>query len=208
VQRLPVRILLDLNELKAHPLRVGLSARAGAAQPEAQDRSRDQLAHIGGRLVSASPAIVAPALTGGRKAVTAVALALGTFMQILDTSIANVSIPTIAGNLGMSSDQVMWVITSFAVANGVSVPLTGWLMQRLGVVRTFVISIALFTVASLLCGFAWSLPSLIALRVLQGAVSGPMIPGSQALLINVFGPAKRHTALTIWSLTTLMAPIA
>ena len=160
--------------------------------------------------MSASPAIVAPApaLAGSRKAVTAVALALGTFMQILDTSIANVSIPTIAGNLGVSSDQGTWVITSFAVANGVSVPLTGWLMQRLGVVRTFVISVALFTIASLLCGFAWSLPSLIAFRVLQGAVSGPMIPGSQALLITVFGPAKRDTALTIWSLTTLMAPIA
>jgi DHA2 family multidrug resistance protein len=108
----------------------------------------------------------------------------------------------------VSSDQGTWVITSFAVANGVTVPLTGWLMQRFGVVRTFVASVALFTVASLLCGLAWSLPSLIMFRVLQGAVSGPMIPGSQALLINVFGPAKRHTALTIWSLTTLMAPIA
>jgi DHA2 family multidrug resistance protein len=152
--------------------------------------------------------MVAPALAGGRKAVTAVALALGTFMQVLDTSIANVSIPTIAGNLGVSSDQGTWVITSFAVANGVSVPLTGWLMQRFGVVRTFVISVALFTIASLLCGLAWSLPSLIAFRVLQGAVSGPMIPGSQALLIEVFGPSKRNTALAIWSLTTLIAPIA
>jgi DHA2 family multidrug resistance protein len=160
--------------------------------------------------VSANPAIVVPApmLVGSRKAVTAVALALGTFMQVLDTSIANVSIPTIAGNLGVSSDQGTWVITSFAVANGVSVPLTGWLMQRFGVVRTFVISVALFTIASLLCGLAWSLPSLIAFRVLQGAVSGPMIPGSQSLLIEVFGPAKRHTALAIWSLTTLVAPIA
>jgi len=100
------------------------------------------------------------------------------------------------------------VITSFAVANGVSVPLTGWLMQRFGVVRTFVASVILFTLASLLCGLAWSLPSLIAFRVLQGAVSGPMIPGSQALLINVFGAAKRHLALVIWSLTTLTAPIA
>jgi MFS transporter, DHA2 family, multidrug resistance protein len=145
---------------------------------------------------------------GSRKALTAVALALGTFMQVLDTSIANVSIPTIAGNLGVSSDQGTWVITSFAVANGVSVPLTGWLMQRFGVVRTFVVSVALFTAASLLCGFAWSLPSLIAFRVLQGAVSGPMIPGSQALLINVFGPQKRPTALAIWSITTLVAPIA
>ena len=149
-----------------------------------------------------------PALLGGRKAITAVALALGTFMQVLDTSIANVSIPTIAGNLGVSVDQGTWVITSFAVANGVSVPLTGWLMQRFGVVRTFVMSVALFTIASLLCGLAWSLPSLIAFRVLQGAVSGPMIPGSQALLINVFGPAKRTLALTIWSITTLVAPIA
>ncbi len=160
--------------------------------------------------MSANPAIAAeaPTLSGAAKAVTAVALALGTFMQVLDTSIANVSIPTISGNLGVSSDQGTWVITSFAVANGVSVPLTGWLMQRFGVVRTFVASVVLFTIASLLCGLAWSLPSLIAFRVLQGAMSGPMIPGSQALLINLFGAAKRHTALTIWSLTTLIAPIA
>jgi DHA2 family multidrug resistance protein len=148
------------------------------------------------------------ALTGSAKAITAIALALGTFMQVLDTSIANVSIPTIAGNLGVSTDQGTWVITSFAVANGVSVPLTGWLMQRFGVVRTFVLSVLLFTVASFLCGAAWSLPSLIFFRVLQGAVSGPMIPGSQALLINTFGPAKRGTALAIWSITALVAPIA
>src|SRR5258705_10333056 len=111
--------------------------------------------------MSANSAIIAPAsaLMGSRKAVTAVALALGTFMQILDTSIANVSIPTIAGDLGVSSDQGTWVITSFAVANGVSVPLTGWLMQRLGVARTFVISIALFTVPSVLFGVAWTLLS-------------------------------------------------
>ena len=149
-----------------------------------------------------------PTLVGSTKAITALALAVGTFMQVLDTSIANVSIPTIAGNLGVSSDQGTWVITSFAVANGVSVPLTGWLMQRFGVVRTFVLSVVLFTIASFLCGAAWSLPSLIAFRVLQGAVSGPMIPGSQALLINIFGPGKRGTALAIWSMTTLVAPIA
>ena len=157
---------------------------------------------------SGAAAVAAPALYGGRKSLTALALALGTFMQVLDTSIANVSIPTIAGDLGVSSDQGTWVITSFAIANGVSVPLTGWLMQRFGVVRTFVLSVALFTLASFLCGIAWSLPSLIVFRVLQGAVSGPMIPGSQALLIEVFGPARRPVALAIWSLTTLTAPIA
>jgi DHA2 family multidrug resistance protein len=140
-------------------------------------------------------------------AVTALALALGTFMQVLDTTIANVSLPTIAGNLGSSTDQGTWVITSFAVSNGVSVPLTGWLMGRFGVVRTFIASVVAFTIASFLCGIAWNLDVLIMFRVLQGAVSGPMIPGSQALLIAIFPPTRRATALGIWSMTTLIAPI-
>ena len=146
-------------------------------------------------------------LGGSSRAVTLLALALATFMQVLDTTIANVSIPTIAGNLGVSANQGTWIITSFAVANGVSVPLTGWLMQRFGVVRTFVVSILLFTLASFLCGIAWSLPVLLLFRVLQGAVSGPMIPGSQALLLSLFPPQKKGTALAIWSMTTLVAPI-
>jgi DHA2 family multidrug resistance protein len=152
------------------------------------------------------PAMPAP-MTGMLLAITSIALALGTFMQVLDSTIANVSIPTIAGNLGVSASQGTWVITSFAVANGVSVPLTGWLMMRYGVVKTFVASVALFTIASFLCGISWSLSSLIFFRVLQGAVSGPMIPGSQALLIMIFPPAKRGAALAIWSMTTLVAPI-
>ncbi len=147
-------------------------------------------------------------LKGGQLAITSVALALGTFMQVLDSTIANVSLPTIAGNLGVSADQGTWIITSFAVSNGVAVPLTGWLMGRYGVVRTFVASVAAFTIASFLCGMAWSLPTLILFRVLQGAVSGPMVPGSQALLIAIFPPQRRATALGIWSITTLVAPIA
>jgi len=146
-------------------------------------------------------------LRGGALAVTSVALALGTFMQVLDGTIANVSLPTIAGNLGVSTDNGTWVITSFAVANGVTVPLTGWFMQRFGVVRTFTVSVVLFTLASLLCGIAWNLQSLILFRILQGAVSGPMIPGSQALLIAIFPPNKRGTALSIWAMTTLVAPV-
>ena len=138
----------------------------------------------------------------------ALALALGTFMQVLDTTIANVSLTTIAGNLGVSSDSSTWVITAFAVANGITVPLTGWLMGRFGVVRTFVVAVILFTIASLLCGIAWSLPSLIVFRIIQGAVSGPMIPGSQALLIAIFPPHKRATALGIWSMTTMVGPVA
>jgi DHA2 family multidrug resistance protein len=154
----------------------------------------------------APPAGPAP-LKGSALALTAIALALGTFMQVLDSSIANVSIPTIAGNLGVSADQGTWVITSFAVSNGISVPISGFMMARFGVVRTFVISVLLFTLASLMCGVAWSLGSLVFFRVVQGAVSGPMIPGSQALLISIFPPQKRGTALAIWSMTTLIAPI-
>jgi DHA2 family multidrug resistance protein len=146
-------------------------------------------------------------LPAGSRGITAFALALGTFMQVLDTTIANVSLPTIAGSLGVSPNQGTWVITSFAVSNGISVPLTGWLMRRYGVVRTFVWSVALFTMASFLCGVAWSFPSLIVFRVMQGAVSGPMIPGSQTLLMSIFPSAKRGTALAIWSMTTLIAPV-
>jgi DHA2 family multidrug resistance protein len=146
-------------------------------------------------------------LTGVALLVTAMALALGTFMQVLDNTVAIVSVPTIAGDLGASTDQGAWVITSFAVSNGISVPLTGWLMVRYGVVRTFVAAVALFTLASLLCGIAWNLPALIVFRVLQGAVSGPMVPGSQALLISIFPPERRGTGLAISSMTTLAAPI-
>ncbi|MGH6827494.1 MAG: DHA2 family efflux MFS transporter permease subunit [Rhizomicrobium sp.] len=164
-----------------------------------------------GRRERPAPAVITrsepPALKGAGLAVTALALALGTFMQVLDSTIANVSLPTIAGNLGVSPEQGTWVITSFAVANGIGVPLTGWLMGRYGVVRTFVFSVIAFTISSFLCGIAWSISSLIFFRLLQGGTSGPMIPGSQALLISIFPHDKRATALGIWSITTLVAPI-
>jgi MFS transporter, DHA2 family, multidrug resistance protein len=153
-----------------------------------------------------APAPEAP-LKGSALAVTAFALAMSTFMQVLDTTIANVSLPTIAGNLGASTDQGTWIITSFVVANGIGVPITGWLMNRYGVVKVFVLSVLGFTLASLLCGLAWNLESLVFFRVLQGAVSGPIIPGSQALMLSIFPHARRTTALAIWSVTTLVAPI-
>jgi len=146
-------------------------------------------------------------MTGPLLGVTAVALALGTFMQVLDSTIANVSIPAIAGDLGVSTSQGTWVITSFAVANGISLPLTAWLMRRYGVVRIFVIAVGLFTVASFLCGISWNLPSLILFRVFQGAASGPLQPGSQILLIMIFPPAKRGAALGIWAMTAMIAPV-
>jgi MFS transporter, DHA2 family, multidrug resistance protein len=146
-------------------------------------------------------------LSGLTLALGTVALSLATFMNVLDTSIANVSLPAIAGDLGVSPDQGTWVITSFGVANAISLPLTGWLTQRYGQVRLFVASVLLFVLASFLCALAPTLGVLIALRVVQGAVAGPMIPLSQSLLLSSFPKAKAGSALAIWGITTLVAPV-
>ncbi|MBV8502558.1 MAG: DHA2 family efflux MFS transporter permease subunit [Paucibacter sp.] len=147
-------------------------------------------------------------LTGMPLVMGTLALSLATFMNVLDTSIANVSLPAIAGNLGASPNQGTWVITSFGVANAISVPLTGWLAQRLGAVRLFTASVLLFVLTSWLCGFAPSLEMLIFFRILQGLVAGPMIPLSQAMLLGSYPPAKSGMALSMWSMTTLVAPVA
>jgi DHA2 family multidrug resistance protein len=146
-------------------------------------------------------------LSGVTLALGTVALSLATFMNVLDTSIANVSLPAIAGDLGVSPDQGTWVITSFGVANAISLPLTGWLTQRYGQVRLFVASVLLFVIASFLCALAPTLGLLIAFRVLQGVVAGPMIPLSQSLLLSSYPKAKAGSALAIWGITTLVAPV-
>lgn len=148
-----------------------------------------------------------PPLQGAQLLLGSVALALATFMNVLDTSIANVSIPAISGDVGVSPHQGTWIITSFAVANAISVPLTGWLTQRFGQVRLFITSIVLFVLASVLCGMAPNIQFLIFARVIQGLVAGPMIPLSQALLLSSYPRAKSGVALSIWSITTLVAPV-
>jgi MFS transporter, DHA2 family, multidrug resistance protein len=147
-------------------------------------------------------------LTGGQLVLGTIALSLATFMNVLDTSIANVSIPAIAGDMGVSPAQGTWVITSFAVANAISVPLTGWLTQRFGQVRLFTASVLLFVLASWLCGLAPNIGMLIAFRVLQGLVAGPMIPLSQTLLLASYPAAKAGTAMAMWAITVLVAPVA
>ena len=149
-----------------------------------------------------------PPLTGGPLVMGTIALSLATFMNVLDTSIANVSIPAISGDLGVSPSQGTWVITSFAVANAISVPLTGWLTQRFGQVRLFTASVFLFVMASWLCGLAPNMGMLIAFRVLQGFVAGPMIPLSQTLLLASYPAAKAGTAMAMWAMTVLVAPVA
>jgi len=134
-------------------------------------------------------------------------LAMANMMEVLDLTIANVSIPTITGDLAVSPNQGTWVITSYAIANAITVPMTGWFAQRWGQVRVFTLAIALFTVASLLCALSTSLEMLIAFRVLQGSVAGFMVPLSQALLMASFPPKQRGIGLAIWAMTIVVAPI-
>jgi DHA2 family multidrug resistance protein len=148
-----------------------------------------------------------PPLQGMAVVLGTIALSLATFMNVLDTSIANVSIPAIAGDLGVSPDQGTWVITSFAVANAISMPLTGWLTRRVGQVRLFTASTILFVLSSALCGLAPTFSLLVAFRALQGLVAGPMIPLSQALLLSSYPKTKAGSALGVWSMTTLVAPV-
>ncbi len=135
-------------------------------------------------------------------------LALSNFFVVLDITITNVSVPNIAGGLAVSPDQGTWVITSYAVAEAIMVPLTGWLAQRFGAVRLFCMATLGFGACSALCGFAPSLSALVLFRVMQGLCGGPIMPLSQTLLRRIFPASKQPAALALWSMTTVVAPIA
>jgi DHA2 family multidrug resistance protein len=149
-----------------------------------------------------------PPLNTPRLALVTVALALAVFMNILDVSIANVSIPTIAGYLGVSAERGTWVITSFAVSNAIAVPISGWLARRVGEVRLFVLCTLLFTLFSWTCGLSFSFPMLLVARALQGAVAGPMIPLSQSLLLSNYPRDKHGFANGVWGMTAVVGPVA
>src|SRR6478609_511855 len=141
-------------------------------------------------------------------ALTTLGLALASFMQVLDTTIANVSLPTISGNLGASANQATWVITSFAVSNAIALPLTGFMTRRFGERKLFMWATLAFVIASLLCGLANSMGLLVVARALQGFVAGPMYPITQALLISIYPPHKRGQAIALLAMVTVVAPIA
>jgi len=147
-------------------------------------------------------------LTGPRLLVAALAIGAGNFLVVLDSTIANVSVPTIAGSVGVSVSQGSWVITSYAVAEAITVPLTGWLSRRFGAMRVFLTCYFAFAAISLLCGLSQSLGMLIAGRVLLGLVGGPIMPLSQMLLMRIFPPRQATIASVIWAMTTLIGPIA
>jgi DHA2 family multidrug resistance protein len=137
----------------------------------------------------------------------AVMLALANFIAVLDMTIANVSMASIAGSLGISTSQGTWIITSYSVAEAVVVPLTGWLAGRFGAVRVFTTAMMLFGVFSAFCGFSTSLPMLVTGRVMQGLSGGSLMPLSQTLLLRVFPKERAPAAMALWAMTTLVAPV-
>lgn len=145
-------------------------------------------------------------ITGRRRLMASIALGGANLMIVFDLTIANVSVPHIAGNLGITPSQGTWVITSYAVAEAICVPLTGWLAQRFGAVRTFVVGALGFGLFSILCGLSMTLGMLVACRVGQGLCGGPLMPLTQMLMMRIYPPEKRAQAMGIWAMTTLIGP--
>src|SRR2546423_13645466 len=139
--------------------------------------------------------------------IIAIAVMMGSFMEVLATTVVNVSLPHVAGNLSATVDESTWVLTSYLVASAIILPMTGWLANYFGRKRILMISIAGFTVASVLCGLAPSLPFLIIFQVVQGAPGGGLQPLSQAIMLEAFPPQDRGKAMGFWGLGIVVAPM-
>jgi DHA2 family multidrug resistance protein len=148
-----------------------------------------------------------PPLRGGKLLFLTAAIATASFMEILDMTIVNVSVPSISGSLGVSNSEGTWAVSSYMLAAAVMQPLTGWIGRRFGEVRTFVTSIVLFMVFSALCGLATSMPMLVAARLIQGLVSGPMMSVAQAILLRNYPIERRGMAIALWAMVIIIAPI-
>src|ERR1700755_1806334 len=136
----------------------------------------------------------------------ALTVTLATFMEVLDTSIANVALPHIAGSLGGSQEEATWVLTSYLVASAIVLPISGWLANRFGRKRFYMTCVVMFTVCSLFCGLAPTLPLLIFARILQGLGGGGLAPSEQAILADTFPIEKRGQAFALYGMAVVVAP--
>ena len=141
------------------------------------------------------------------KWLVALAVMLGTTLEVLDTSIVNVSLPHMQGSFSASVDEIAWVLTSYLVANGIMIPMTGWISSRFGRKRYFLMSVSVFVVASALCGAAGSLDQMVVFRLIQGAAGAAMVASSQAILMETFPPAEQQLAMATWGVGLMVAPI-
>ena len=160
----------------------------------------------------ATAAKVSPALNEHQRAdshkwLIAIAVMLGATLEVLDTSIVNVALPHMQGSFSASVDEITWVLTSYLVANGIMIPLTGWISARYGRKRYFMASVVLFVFASGLCGAAQTLDQMVIFRLIQGAAGAAMIPSSQAILMETFPPAEQGLAMATWGVGLMAAPV-
>lgn len=153
------------------------------------------------------PTAQAEPLQGAALALLTLMISLGTFMEILDITIANVAVASIAGDLGVSPQQGTAIISSYSIACAISLPLTGWLAKRFGEVRVFVSAVCAFTLTSVLAALSGSLEMLVGMRLLQGLAGGPILPLSQTLLIRCYPPEKRGQAMGLWAMVVVLAPV-
>src|SRR3954453_6509798 len=137
----------------------------------------------------------------------AISVMLATFMEVLDTSIASVALPYIAGSLSATNDEATWVLTSYLVANAIVLPASTWFSLRFGRKRFLITCIVIFTVSSFACGAAWSLPAILIARAVQGAGGGALQPLSQSILLESFPPDKRGSALAVFALGVVVSPV-
>src|SRR5581483_10602159 len=136
-----------------------------------------------------------------------VSIMAATIMQALDTTIANVALPYMQGSLSAAQDQIAWVLTSYIVAAAIMTPMTGWLVTRFGRKRIFLIAVAGFTFASMLCGAAATLPQMVVFRLMQGVFGAALVPLSQAVLLDINPPQKHGSAMAIWGAGIMVGPI-
>ncbi len=154
-----------------------------------------------------SPPLETAPRVESHKWLVALAVMLGATLEVLDTSIVNVALPHMQGSFSASVDEITWVLTSYLVANGIMIPLTGWISSRFGRKRYFMVSVVVFVFASGLCGAAQTLDQMVMFRLLQGAAGAAMIPSSQAILMETFPPAEQGLAMAMWGVGLMAAPV-
>ena len=208
VQRVPVKIVIDSGLDPNLPLPLGLSVvptvHCEPLRPRAGDLAGKAAVRMSGGIAATGAMRWRP--SGSVWLIAGVAT-LAPFMEILDTTIVNVSLPHIAGTLSASNDDATWTLTSYLVANGIVVPIAGWLGRLIGRKRYFLICIAMFTVCSFLCGIATSLPQLVMFRLLQGLFGGGLQPSQQSIILDTFEPSQRGRAFSLVAIAMIFAPI-
>src|SRR5271154_3929066 len=148
-----------------------------------------------------------PTASGGNRAAITVCVMLATLMQSLDTTIANVALPYMQGSVSASQDEIAWVLTSYLVAAAIMTPATGYLAGRFGLKQLFLVSVAGFTAASMLCGVAQSLVEIVLFRILQGMFGAALVPLSQTVLMNIYPKERQGSAMSLWSMAVTIGPV-